>query len=179
MKFYNLNEVRNVTSIGGGPIGGGWTAFYLSRGYRVQSYLHDPLEEEMFMKIVNAAWVSLEKLGLAKNSSLKNLSISSDLKECLREAHFVQESAPEILDLKQNLYRELGDILPQNVVIASSTSGFMMSDIQKKCSTPGRTEVGHPFNPPYILPLVEIVGGKKTDADSIDWAYEFYKFSGK
>ena len=179
MKFYNLNEVRNVASIGGGPIGGGWTAFYLSRGYRVKSYLHDPLEEEMFMKIVNAAWVSLEKLGLAKNSSLKNLSISSDLKECLREAHFVQESAPEILDLKQNLYRELGDILPQNVVIASSTSGFMMSDIQKKCSTPGRTVVGHPFNPPYILPLVEIVGGKKTDADAIDWAYEFYKFSGK
>ena len=160
-------------------IGGGWTAFFLSKGYNVTSYLHDPKEKEMFMKIVKTAWKSLKKLGLVKNASLDNLSVLYDLKKSLEGAHFVQESAPEKLELKQDLYYEMGEILPENVVISSSTSGFMMSDIQKKCNSPERTIIGHPFNPPYILPLVEIVGGKKTSKLAVEWAYDFYKFSGK
>ena len=71
MKLLNLDEVKNITSIGAGPIGGGWTAFFLSKGFRVTSYLHDPSEKEMFMKIVKTAWESLEQLGLSKNASLK------------------------------------------------------------------------------------------------------------
>ncbi|MAC62159.1 MAG: 3-hydroxybutyryl-CoA dehydrogenase [SAR116 cluster bacterium] len=179
MKLLNLDEVKNITSIGAGPIGGGWTAFFLSKGFRVTSYLHDPSEKEMFMKIVKTAWKSLEQLGLSKNASLKNLSVTSDLEQSLEGAHFVQESAPEKLELKQDLYNFMGKILPDNIVISSSTSGFMMSDIQKKCSTPERTIIGHPFNPPYILPLVEIVGGDKTRKDVVDWAFSFYKYAGK
>ena len=179
MEFLNIEKVKNISSIGGGPIGGGWTAFFLSKGYNVKSYLHEPKEKEMFMKIVKTAWKSLKKLGLTKNASLNNLSVTCDLKKSLEGSHFVQESAPEKLELKQDLYYEMGEILPKNIIISSSTSGFMMSDIQKKCNSPERTIIGHPFNPPYILPLVEIVGGKKSSKLAVDWAYDFYKFSGK
>ena len=179
MEFLNIEKVKNISSIGGGPIGGGWTAFFLSKGYNVKSYLHEPKEKEMFMKIVKTAWKSLKKLGLTKNASLNNLSVTCDLKKSLEGSHFVQESAPEKLELKQDLYYEMGEILPKNIIISSSTSGFMMSDIQKKCNSPERTIIGHPFNPPYILPLVEIVGGKKSSKLAVEWAYDFYKFSGK
>ena len=179
MEFQNIENVKNISSIGGGPIGGGWTAFFLSKGYNVKSYLHEPKEKEMFMKIVKTAWKSLKKLGLTKNASLNNLSVTCDLKKSLEGSHFVQESAPEKLELKQDLYYEMGEILPKNIIISSSTSGFMMSDIQKKCNSPERTIIGHPFNPPYILPLVEIVGGKKSSKLAVKWAYDFYKFSGK
>ena len=179
MDFLNIEKVKNISSIGGGPIGGGWTAFFLSKGYNVKSYLHEPKEKEMFMKIVKTAWKSLKKLGLTKDASLNNLSVTCDLKKSLEGSHFVQESAPEKLELKQDLYYEMGEILPKNIIISSSTSGFMMSDIQKKCNSPERTIIGHPFNPPYILPLVEIVGGKKSSKLAVEWAYDFYKFSGK
>ena len=179
MEFQNIEKVKNISSIGGGPIGGGWTAFFLSKGYNVKSYLHEPKEKEMFMKIVKTAWKSLKKFGLTKNASLNNLSVTCDLKKSLEGSHFVQESAPEKLELKQDLYYEMGEILPKNIIISSSTSGFMMSDIQKKCNSPERTIIGHPFNPPYILPLVEIVGGKKSSKLAVEWAYDFYKFSGK
>ena len=179
MDFLKIEKVKNISSIGGGPIGGGWTAFFLSKGYNVKSYLHEPKEKEMFMKIVKTAWKSLKKLGLTKNASLNNLSVTCDLKKSLEGSHFVQESAPEKLELKQDLYYEMGEILPKNIIISSSTSGFMMSDIQKKCNSPERTIIGHPFNPPYILPLVEIVGGKKSSKLAVEWAYDFYKFSGK
>ena len=179
MEFLNIEKVKNISSIGGGPIGGGRTAFFLSKGYNVKSYLHETKEKEMFMKIVKTAWKSLKKLGLTKDASLNNLSVTCDLKKSLEGSHFVQESAPEKLDLKQDLYYEMGEILPKNIIISSSTSGFMMSDIQKKCNSPERTIIGHPFNPPYILPLVEIVGGKKSSKLAVEWAYDFYKFSGK
>ena len=179
MDFLKIEKVKNISSIGGGPIGGGWTAFFLSKGYNVTSYLHHPKEKEIFMKIVKTAWKSLKKLGLTKDASLNNLSVMYDLKKSLEGSHFVQESAPEKLELKQDLYYEMGEILPKNIIISSSTSGFMMSDIQKKCNSPERTIIGHPFNPPYILPLVEIVGGKKSSKLAVEWAYDFYKFSGK
>ena len=81
--------------------------------------------------------------------------------------------------MKQALYHRLGRIVPENVVIGSSTSGLMMTDIQAQCETPGRTVIGHPFNPPYLLPLVEIVGGEKTDPAAVEWAGEFYRIAGK
>ena len=179
MELLKLSEVNTISSIGGGPIGGGWTAFFLSKGFNVVSYLHDKNEEDVFMKIVNTAWKSLEKLGLAENASLKNLHITSELEKALNGVHFVQESAPENLELKQDLYSKMGRLLPNNIIISSSTSGFMMSEIQTRCSTPERTVIGHPFNPPYILPLVEVVGGKKTSKSAVQWAFDFFKFSGK
>ena len=173
------DRVQRIASLGGGPIGGGWTAHFLARGYDVTSYLHDPGEEESFRKIVDTAWISLETLGLAEGASRDRLRITSDLAEAVGDAEFVQESAPENLDLKQALYERLGDLVPQDVVIASSTSGLTMTEIQARCATPGRTVVGHPFNPPYLLALVEIAGGARTAPDAIGWAHDFYQAAGK
>ncbi len=171
--------VRRVASIGAGPIGAGWTAHFLARGYDVTAYLHDPAEEPAFRRILDTAWISLEALGLAEGASRDRLTVTHDLAGAVRGADFVQESAPENLEIKQALYARLGTLVPDDVIIASSTSGLTMSEIQAHCATPGRTVVGHPFNPPYLLPLVEITGGARTDPGAIAWAHDFYAAAGK
>ena len=173
------DEVRRIASIGGGPIGGGWSAHFLARGFDVISYLHDPSEEGSFRGIVETAWTSLEALGLAQDASLERMQITYDLHEAVNDAGFVQESAPEVLSLKQSLYEDLGTLVPTDVVIASSTSGLTMTDIQARCATRERTIVGHPFNPPYLLPLVEIVAGRHTSPEAVAWARDFYRYAGK
>lgn len=172
-------QIKRVTSIGGGPIGGGWTAHFLARGYDVTAYLHDPDELPAFREILDTAWTSLTDLGLAPGASLDRLTVTHDLAEAVAGADFIQESAPEVLDLKRALYKTLGEIVPADVVIGSSTSGLTMTDIQQDCATPGRCVIAHPFNPPYLLPLVEIVGGDQTDPDAVSWAGAFYKAAGK
>ena len=177
--FIDINSVKTITSIGAGPIGGGWTAHFLAQGYNVNAYLHSENEIKAFKSILQTAWVSLSELGLAEGASIDNLNITTNLEESLKGTDFVQESAPERLEVKQALYQKLGELVASNVVISSSTSGLTMTEIQKQCSTPERTVIGHPFNPPYLLPLVEIVGGKKTNPEAVNWASEFYKSAGK
>ena len=177
--FPDPSSITRITSIGGGPIGGGWTAHFLARGYSVTAYIHDKAEQSLFETIVRTGWKSLTQLGLEKNASLDRLTVTNNLQVAVENCEFIQESAPEKLELKQNLYAKLGQIVPKNVVIGSSTSGLKMSDIQQKCSTPERCVIGHPFNPPYLLPLVEIVGGKKTSPKAVEWSGQFYKVAGK
>jgi carnitine 3-dehydrogenase len=172
-------KVKSVCCIGAGPIGAGWTAYFLSRGYFVSAYLHEPGEETSLRALIDTAWSSLESLGLTQGASLDNLRCTSDLAEAVTGADFVQESAPEDMNLKRALYEKLGQLVPDNVVIASSTSGLPMSDIQARCSTPERTVVGHPFNPPYLLPLVEVIGGAATDPAAVQWLVDFYRVAGK
>ncbi len=178
-KGIDPGQVKNITSIGAGPIGAGWSAYFLAQGFRVTSYLHEPQEEESLRSLIADAWVSLKKIGLVSGASLDNLSCTSDLRTAVEDADFVQESAPEYLSLKQALYVELGNLVPYSTVIASSTSGLSISDIQKLCSTPQRTVVGHPFNPPYLLPLVEVVGGEQTSPEALQWLIDFYQLAGK
>ncbi|MGD9741697.1 MAG: 3-hydroxyacyl-CoA dehydrogenase NAD-binding domain-containing protein [Dongiaceae bacterium] len=173
------HQVRRVSSLGGGPIGGGWTAHFLAHGYDVVSYIHAESERDILREIVDTGWVSLTALGLSSGASLDRWKITTDLEEAVSDAEFVQESAPENLVLKQELYRKLGDLVAPDVVISSSTSGLRMTDIQATCSTPERAVVGHPFNPPYLLPLVEIVGGDKTSPEAVRWTEEFYRAAGK
>ncbi|WP_282119699.1 3-hydroxyacyl-CoA dehydrogenase NAD-binding domain-containing protein [Ruegeria atlantica] len=179
MMYPDPISVTRITSIGAGPIGGGWAAHFLARGYDVTAYLHDTSETEAFHSILNTAWGSLTDLGLAEGASLDRLRIVTDLEQALEGAQFVQESAPERLEIKQSLYAQMGEVLPPDVVIGSSTSGLTMSEIQAKCATPERCVIGHPFNPPYLLPLVEIVGGDKTAPDAVVWAGKFYEIAGK
>jgi len=171
--------VRKITCIGAGPIGAGWAAYFLAQGYEVTSYIHDPAEETALRSLIEGSWASLTDVGLADGASLANLTVSSELADAVASAEFIQESAPEIASLKQALYAKLGEIVPSNVVISSSTSGMRMTDIQAQCSTPERTVVGHPFNPPYLLPLVEVVGGEKTAPETVDWVMQFYRSAGK
>ena len=171
--------VNRVASLGGGPIGAGWAAHFLARGYDVTAYIHSLDEEAKYRQVLDTAWISLEALGLAPGASRDRLSFTDDLATAVKNADFVQECAPERLDLKQALYKKLGELVPDGVVIASSTSGLMMTDIQAMCPSPERTVVGHPFNPPYLLPLVEIIGGKRTTPDAVQWAHDFYALAGK
>ena len=174
-----VTVVKHVASIGGGPIGAGWAAHFLARGYDVTGYVHSMAEEAMYRKVLSTAWISLTALGLAPGAALERLTLTDNLEHAVSGAGFVQESAPERLELKQKLYEILGRLVPPDVVIASSTSGLMMTDIQTLCSTPERTVIGHPFNPPYLLPLVEIIGGKRTAPEAVTWARDFYAHAGK
>ena len=179
MDFIDKNHVKVVSSIGGGPIGAGWVAYFLSQGLSVKAYLHDKSEEISFYSMLRTAWVSLNKLYKVRKLEETDLKIFFNLHEAIENVDFIQESAPEILNLKQNLYKELGKTVPKNIIICSSTSGMKMTDIQALCKTPERTVVAHPFNPPYLLPLVEIVGGKYTNENAVNWVYEFYSLIGK
>tara|TARA_B100001939_G_scaffold346606_1_gene365776 strand:- start:825 stop:1766 length:942 start_codon:yes stop_codon:yes gene_type:complete len=177
--YRDPTSVIRVTSIGAGPIGAGWAAHFLARGYDVCAYIHDPKERESFDAILDTAWISLSALGLEKGASRDRLSVTSDLSMAVQDTDFIQESAPERIEIKQALYKTLGEIVPSHVVIGSSTSGLTMTDIQQNCATPERCVIGHPFNPPYLLPLVEIVGGKQTSPDAVAWAGKFYEAAGK
>ncbi|WP_120501673.1 3-hydroxyacyl-CoA dehydrogenase NAD-binding domain-containing protein [Roseovarius sp. EL26] len=177
--YLDPHSVTRVTSLGAGPIGGGWAAHFLARGYDVTAYIHDESERAAFDAIVDTAWISLETLGLDAGASRARLTVTTDLEMALDGAQFVQESAPERLEIKQTLYARMGELLPENIVIGSSTSGLTMTEIQAGCQTPARCVIGHPFNPPYLLPLVEIVGGKQTDPAAVAWAGAFYEAAGK
>ncbi|MDA0319551.1 MAG: 3-hydroxyacyl-CoA dehydrogenase NAD-binding domain-containing protein [Proteobacteria bacterium] len=177
--YRDPTSVTRVTSIGAGPIGAGWAAHFLARGYDVCAYIHDPKERETFDAILDTAWISLSALGLEKGASRDRLSVTSDLNMAVQDTDFIQESAPERIEIKQALYKTLGEIVPSHVVIGSSTSGLTMTDIQQNCATPERCVIGHPFNPPYLLPLVEIVGGEQTSPDAVAWAGKFYESAGK
>jgi carnitine 3-dehydrogenase len=179
MTLPKIKALSTVTSLGGGPIGGGWAAYFLAQGYNVRAYLYDPAEELAFREIIDTAWPCLTELGLAETASLERLYITSNLEDAVTGAEFIQESAVEQLPEKQQLYQKLGKTVGTDIIIASSTSGLLMTDIQAHCDIAAQTIVGHPFNPPYLLPLVEVVGGAKTTTESVDWAMAFYKHVGK
>lgn len=173
------SSIRRVTTIGAGPIGGGWAAHFLARGYDVTAHIHSMAERDALIAVIETAWVSLTTLGLAPGVSLDRLRITDDLASAVANAEYIQESAPERLEIKQALYEQLGRLVPPTCVIGSSTSGLMMTEIQKRCATPERTVIAHPFNPPYLLPLVEIVGGKTSDPAAVAWTAAFFKVAGK
>jgi len=177
--YLDPQKITRIASLGGGPIGGGWAAHFLARGYDVTLYLHDASEAAAFEAILETAWKSLTDLGLVPGASRDRLRVVTDLRKAVEDAQFVQESAPENLPLKRALYAQLGRLVPPEVVIGSSTSGLTMTEIQAECATPQRCVIGHPFNPPYLLPLVEIVGGRLTDPAAVKWAGAFYDCAGK
>lgn len=171
--------VRRVACIGAGVIGGGWVAHFLARGYDVTAWDPAPDAADRVRGLVDAAWPALTEVGLAHGASRERLRVVDDLGEAVADADFVQESAPERLDLKVGLLADIDAATPAEVVIASSTSGYSMSEMQVKCGRPERFVVGHPFNPPYLIPLVEVVGGEQSAPEAVQWASWFYRVAGK
>jgi len=172
-------SVRSVAVVGTGVIGAGWAAHFLRMGFDVVAWDPGDGAAERLTASVRHAWPVLEKLGLGPGASLSRLRFAGGMAEAVDGAGFVQESAPEVLDLKIKLLAELDAAAPRSVVIGSSTSGFLMSDMAVAARTPGRLVVAHPFNPPYLIPLVEVVGGRSTDPAAVAWAERFYRHTGK
>jgi carnitine 3-dehydrogenase len=172
-------SVRSVAVVGTGVIGAGWAAHFLRVGLDVAAWDPGDGAADRLTASVRHAWPVLEKLGLRPGASPTRLRFAGSLAEAVDGAGFVQESAPEVLDLKIRLLAELDAAAPRNVVIGSSTSGFLMSDMAVAARTPGRLVVAHPFNPPYLIPLVEVVGGRSTDPAAVAWAERFYRHTGK
>jgi carnitine 3-dehydrogenase len=168
-----------VACVGAGVIGGGWVAHFLARGLDVTAWDPAPDTEHRLRRLVEAAWPALEHLGVAPGASLERLSVAPTLEDAVAGVDFVQESAPEVLELKLALLADLDVATPADVVIASSTSGYPMTEMQQRCARPDRLVVGHPFNPPYLIPLVEVVGGERTAPEAVRWAVEFYRWAGK
>jgi 3-hydroxyacyl-CoA dehydrogenase len=172
--------IRQVAIIGTGVIGASWSALFLAKGLDVVATDVAPNAETSLRNFVKAAWPALERLGLAPGASQSRLSFTADLPTAIKTADFVQENGPERIDFKTKLYRQLDEALAADVIIASSSSGLTMSAIQSDCPLhPERCVIGHPFNPPHLVPLVEIVGGAKTSAATIQRAAEFYDGLGK
>ena len=173
-------SVNRVAIIGTGVIGASWAALFLAKGLEVVATDVAPNAEASLKKFIEEAWPALSRLGLSPGASQANLEFTSDLPTAVERADFVQENGPERIDFKKKLYGQLDELLPPDVIVASSSSGLTMSEIQLGCSShPERCVIGHPFNPPHIIPLVEIVGGAKTSEDTIRRASEFYTKLGK
>src|SRR6185369_11929885 len=130
-------------------------------------------------KYIDDAWPTLTEIGLSPGASRDRLSFTTNMKEALSQADFVQENGPERVDFKIKLFADMDDATPVDSIIASSSSGITPSVMQSKCQHPERVLVGHPFNPPHIVPLVEVVGGTKTSPDAIKQAMAFYTSIGK
>jgi 3-hydroxyacyl-CoA dehydrogenase len=172
--------IRRIAIIGTGVIGASWTALFLANGLEVIATDIAPDAEAALRRFVKAAWPALERLGLAPGASQSHLAFTPDMLAAVKSADFVQENGPERIDFKKKLYRQLDELLPADVIIASSSSGLTMSEIQSDCRWhPDRCVIGHPFNPPHLVPLVEIVGGTKTSEATIDRTAEFYAGLGK
>ena len=175
-----IKPIRRVAVIGTGVIGASWTALFLANGLEVVATDVAPDAEAALKRFVAAAWPALQRLGLASGATQKKLSFTADLATAVKNADLVQENGPEKIEFKRTLYKQLDELLPPEVIIASSSSGLTMSEIQAACALhPDRCVIGHPFNPPHLVPLVEIVGGKKTSEDTIKRAIEFYAGLGK
>ncbi len=173
-------NIRRVVIIGTGVIGASWASLFLAKGLDVVATDIAPDAETALRRFVKAAWPALERLGLSAGASQSRLTFTPDLPTALRSADFVQENGPERIDFKKKLYRQLDELLPADVIIASSSSGLTMSEIQSDCRLhPERCVIGHPFNPPHLVPLVELVGGAKTSEATIERATEFYTRLGK
>jgi 3-hydroxyacyl-CoA dehydrogenase len=172
-------EIKCIGVVGTGVIGASWVAYFLARGFDVSATDPMPGAESKLVDAVRAHWPSMETMGLAEGASLERLRFSSDLRQALEDVDFVQENGPEREDLKVALFRDMDAFLPPHVIMASSSSGLLMSVVQGACRYPGRVVLGHPFNPPHMIPLVEVIGGELTSSETIERTMAFYTGIGK
>jgi len=172
-------QIQNIAIVGTGVIGASWAALYLARGLNVIATDPAPNAESNLRKFIDAAWKDLEVIGLSPNASRDHLQFTPDMKKALSNADLVQENGPERQDFKIKLFADMDAATPEDSIIASSSSGLTMSVMQSACKHPERCVTGHPFNPPHIIPLVEVVAGAKTSPETVERAIAFYTSIGK
>ncbi|HEV2267852.1 MAG TPA: 3-hydroxyacyl-CoA dehydrogenase NAD-binding domain-containing protein [Steroidobacteraceae bacterium] len=169
-----MRQVKVLGLLGTGVIGGGWAARALHLGIDVLAMDTRPEMEAWIRGAVENARAALSRLTLAPLPPEGKLTFTTDLEAMARQVDFIQENIPEQLELKQRVLAQASRVAPPDVVIASSTSGLLPSDLQRDMHAPERLLVAHPFNPVYLLPLVELVGGRATSAAALDAAAHFY-----
>nr|GEY31470.1 L-carnitine dehydrogenase [Tanacetum cinerariifolium] len=172
------SEILTRLALGSGVIGSGWVARALAHGLDVVAWDPAPGAEAALRKRVANAWPALEQKGLAAGASQERLRFVDSIEECVRDADFIQESAPERLELKLDLHSKISAAAKPDAIIGSSTSGLLPSEFYESATHPERCVVGHPFNPVYLLPLVEVVGGKNTAPEAVQAAIEVYESLG-
>ncbi|MBM7572906.1 3-hydroxyacyl-CoA dehydrogenase NAD-binding domain-containing protein [Aquibacillus albus] len=170
-----MSHSKTVAVIGTGVIGNGWIGRFLAQGLDVIAF--DPAEgaEKHTRKVIKQIWPSLEGLGMAEDASQDRLTFVSTLKEAVQSSDFIQENVPEREDIKKTVLTSIDQYAKPEAIIGSSTSGITATTLQQDLQHPGRVIVAHPFNPVYILPLVELVGGEATDGTTMEKAKKFYQ----
>jgi 3-hydroxyacyl-CoA dehydrogenase len=172
-------EQQTIAVIGTGLIGASWAACFLARGHHVIATDPSETAEPRLRQQIAESWPALEQLGLSANAAQSNLTFTATVADAVRTATFIQESGPERLPLKHSIIAEIEAAAPRTTIIASSTSGLLISEMQSGAQHPERIVIGHPFNPPHLIPLVEVVGGKQTSPETITAALAFYTALGK
>ena len=168
-----------IAIVGTGVIGASWAAYFLARGFEVAA--SDPADgaEKRLRTLVDEFWPALERGGLAEGASRSRLRFDPDIMRAVEGCAFIQENGPERVDVKRDLLAKISAAIPSDSLIATSSSGILISDIQDAAAVPERVLLGHPFNPPHLIPLVEVVGGRLTSQDAIERALAFYGSIGK
>ena len=174
-----LNRYSKVTVIGAGVIGASWTALFLTHGLTV--VVNDPrLDVETIVRgYIRNNLSTLKELGLPTDNLEKRLSFEADLERSVTGADLVQENGPERIEFKQDLWARIGKVVGEHALMLSSSSAKTATEQALKMSQPDRLLVGHPFNPPHLIPLVEVVPGKMTSPEAVDDAVAFYAALGK
>lgn len=177
--YLPFDQVKRIGILGAGTIGASWAAYYLAQGYDVSVW--DPGEgwRDRYHQLLDDAWPQLTELGLAEGADKGRADLFDDPTLAVQGTDFIQENAPERMEIKRDLYARIDDHIPGHTILSSSTSGLIMSEMQAGFKSAPRFVVGHPFNPPHLIPLVEVVAGKDTDPAAADWAIGFYKHAGK
>jgi len=174
-----MTELSRTACLGAGVIGASWAALFLASGRSVA--VCDPADTaETFVRgYVERAWPTLTELGLVRSGDQGVLSFHTSPEEAVDGAAFVQESVPERIALKHELYARIEAALDSGAIVASSASGLTLSELQAGWKDPARLVLGHPFNPPHLIPLVEVMGNDRTAADAVEGAERFYDAVGK
>ena len=179
MNLPDPENVERVAIIGAGTIGASWAAHFLARGMDVQVWDPGPGSEERVRRFVADVWPALARLGLSAGADPARLRWCGEMESAFSHAQFVQESAPEDKALKLTLFKRFDAALPEDAVLATSTSGLLLSELQAGRAGRERYVLGHPFNPPHLIPLVEVLGGADTAPEVVDWTLAFYDAHGK
>ena len=170
-----MPSIKKVAIIGTGVIGTGWIIRCLAHNKIVYAFDKDPKLKNSLIKEIKRTWPFVKKLFKKNKLNLKNFYYFTSLEKTLKDAEFIQECATENYALKTKLMSTIGNYAKPNAIISSSSSGLLPTRIYSKCKNPQRSLIGHPFNPVYLLPAVEIVPGKKTTTKYLNQAKKFYK----
>lgn len=174
----NVANIETVGILGAGTIGASWTALFAACGYQVDVYDPSPEGEAYVRDYVETAWPALQELDLVR-TDVPKLSFFPSAAEAVKRAQFVQESVPERLPIKHDIYQQIEPALAPEAVVATSASGLLVKDMQKGWRDPSRFILAHPFNPPHLIPLVELLGNEHTADGVLDLAEAFFESCGK